>query len=100
LYDVGFKKGNLLMQNLKLIDRHGKPIAIGDIVRIVALSPEFIANFPQEDQMLIDSMVGKFFKIYGIDEFGHPWVSREWHDEAGLLQSHIIALDPEEMERV
>jgi len=88
------------MQDPKLIDRHGKPVGIGDIVRIVTLSQEFIDAFPKEDQPLIESMIGHFFKIYGIDEFGQPWVNKEWHDEAGLLQSHIIALDPEEMERV
>jgi hypothetical protein len=87
------------MQNPKLIDKNGKAIAIGDIVRIVKLSQDFIANFPQEDQLLIESMIGQFFKIYGIDEYGQPWVNKEWHDETGKLQSHSIALDPEEMER-
>lgn len=88
------------MQNPKLIDCHGKPVQIGDIVRIVSLSPEFITSFPVEDRPLIESMIGQFFKIYGIDEFGQPWVSKECHDERGLLQTHIIALDPEEMERM
>lgn len=88
------------MQDPKLCDRHGKPVAIGDIVRIVALNQEFIDNFPVEERVLVESMVGQFFKIYGIDEFGQPWVSKEWHDELGILQSHIIALDPEEMERI
>lgn len=88
------------MPEPKLIDCHGKAVSVGDIVRIVKLSQEFIDDFPKEDRPLIESMIGHFFKIYGIDEFGQPWVSKEWHDEAGLLQSHIIALDPEEMERV
>lgn len=88
------------MQDSKLIDCNGKPIVIGDIVRIVSLSQEFINNFSVEDRPLIESMIGQFFKIYGIDEFGQPWVSKECHDEKGLLQTHIIALDPEEMERV
>ena len=88
------------MQDPKLIYCHGKPVAVGDIVRIVSLNQEFIDNFPEDEQPLIESMIGKFFKIYGIDEFGQPWVSKEWHDEAGNLQTHIIALDPEEMERI
>lgn len=88
------------MQDPKLIDCHGKPVAVGDIVRIVSLNQEFIDNFPEDEQPLIESMIGQFFKIYGIDEFGQPWVSKEWHDEAGNLQTHIIALDPEEMERI
>jgi len=88
------------MPDPKLIDCQGKAVSVGDIVRIVKLSQEFIDDFPREDRPLIESMIGQFFKIYGIDEFGQPWVSKEWHDEAGLLQSHIIALDPGEMERV
>lgn len=88
------------MQDPKLTDRHGRVVAVGDIVRIVKLSAEFIDNFPEQDQLLIQSMIGQFFKIYGIDEFGQPWVSKEYHDELGHPQTHIIALDPEEMERV
>jgi len=88
------------MQDPKLTDRHGRPIAVGDIVRIVSLSQEFIENFSEQDQVLIQSMQGKLFKIYGIDEYGQPWVNKEYHDELGQPQSHIIALDPDEMEKV
>jgi hypothetical protein len=88
------------MQDPKLTDRHGKPVAVGDIVRIVKLSQDFLDNFSEQDQELILSMVGKLFKIYGVDEYGQPWVSKEWHDENGIMQTHIIALDPDEMERV
>lgn len=88
------------MQDPKLVDRHGKPVAVGDIVRIVKLSQDFIEHFTEQDQVLILSMIGQFFKIYGIDEYGQPWVSKEWHDEEGKPQTHIIALDPDEMERV
>lgn len=87
-------------QDRKLTDRHGKPLRIGDIVRIVTLSQEFIDDFPEDERPLVQSMIGQFFKIYGVDESGQPWVSKEWHDETGQLQSHIIALDPEEMERI
>ncbi len=85
--------------NPKQCDRLGRPVAIGDIVRIVALNQEFIDSFPEEEQLLITSMIGQFFKIYGIDEYGQPWVSREYHDELGQPQSHIIALDPDDMEK-
>ena len=88
------------MQDPKLTDRHGRPVAVGDIVRIVKLSQEFIDHFPEPDQILIQSMVGQLFKIYGVDEYGQPWVNKEFHDETGRPQSHIIALDPDEMERI
>ncbi|MET3108077.1 hypothetical protein AAKU67_002478 [Oxalobacteraceae bacterium GrIS 2.11] len=88
------------MQDPKLIDKNGKPVAVGDIVRIVKLSQDFLDNFSEQDQAILVSMIGQFFKIYGIDEYGQPWVSKEWHDEIGQPQTHIIALDPDEMERV
>ena len=88
------------MQDPKLCDCHGKPVVLGDIVRIVTLSQEFIAEFPMDEQALIESMIGNFFKIYGIDEFGQPWVTKEWHDDRGNPQTHVIALDPQEMDRI
>lgn len=88
------------MHDSKIVDRHGKPVVIGDIVRIVKLGQDFISNFPEDDQVLVLSMVGQFFKIYGMDEFGQPYVCKEWHDEQGHPQTHMIALDADEMERI
>lgn len=88
------------MQDPNMTDRNGQPVAVGDIIRIVSLSDEFIKSFPRAERDLIASMVGQFFKIYGCDELGQPWVSREYHDESGLLQSHIIALEPHEIEKI
>jgi hypothetical protein len=88
------------MQDPKLVDKNGQPVAVGDIIRIVKLSQDFIDNFSDEERVLIESMIGQFFKIYGIDDYGQPWVSKEWHDEKGKLQTHIIALDPDEMEKI
>ncbi len=88
------------MQDPKMTDSKGQPVAVGDIVRIVSLSKHFIKSFPVEERILIESMVGNFFKIYDVDEYGQPCVVKEWHDEHGIVQTHVIALDPEEMEKV
>jgi hypothetical protein len=88
------------MQDPQLVDKNGKPVVVGDIVRIVKLSQEFLDHFDEDDQVLILSMIGQFFKIYGIDELGQPFVCKEWHDEQGRPQTHVIALDADEMERV
>jgi len=88
------------MQDPKLTDHQGQPVSVGDIVRVLTLSKQFIKNFPIDERILIESMVGNFFKVIAIDEFGQPCVMREWHDEHGQLQTHVIALDPEEMEKV
>ena len=75
-------------------------VSAGDIVRIVQLSPDFIESFPEDEQVLFESMIGQFFKVIGLDEDGYPCVMREWHDEHGQLQTHVIALDSDEMEKV
>ncbi|MES2104422.1 MAG: hypothetical protein V4634_10410 [Pseudomonadota bacterium] len=88
------------MQDPKMTDSKGQPVAVGDIIRIVSLSKQFIKSFPEEERILIESMAGNFFKIVDVDEYGQPCVVKEWHDEHGMLQTHVIALDPEEMEKV
>ncbi|MFZ6848434.1 hypothetical protein [Undibacterium sp. RuRC25W] len=81
-------------------DCKNQPVAVGDIVRIIALNPQFIKSFPEDERILIESMIGQFFKVIDLDEDGYPCVIREWHDERGQLQTHVIGLDSEEMERV
>ncbi|AZP13523.1 hypothetical protein [Undibacterium parvum] len=88
------------MSDPKLLDSKNQVVALGDIVRVVTLSKKFIKSFPEEERILIESMIGNFFKVMAIDEEGQPCVMREWHDEHGLLQTHVIALDPEEMEKI
>lgn len=88
------------MSNPKLLDSKNQTVVVGDIVRIVTLSQEFINHFPVDERILIESMVGNFFKIVATDEYGQACVIREWHDEHGIMQTHVIALDPEEMEKI
>ncbi len=88
------------MSDPKLTDCKNQPVDLGDIVRVVTLSKKFIKSFPEEERILIESMIGNLFKIMAIDEEGQPCVMREWHDEKGIMQTHVIALDPEEMEKI
>lgn len=88
------------MSTTPVLDCKNQAVTIGDIVRVVTLSKKFINNFPEDEQILIESMIGQFFKVIALDEDGYPCVIREWHDERGILQTHVIALDSEEMEKV
>jgi hypothetical protein len=88
------------MSDPKLTDIKNQPVDLGDIVRVVTLSKKFIKSFPEDERVLIESMIGNLFKIMAIDEEGQPCVMREWHDEKGIMQTHVIALDPEEMEKI
>ena len=87
-----------MQSNVK--DRNQKIIALDDIVRVVHFSEDFIDAFPEDEQILISSMVGQFFRVVAIDEDGAPCIMREWHDEKGHPQSHVIALDGDEVEKI
>ncbi|MBC3876071.1 hypothetical protein [Undibacterium flavidum] len=88
------------MDDTIIYDCKQQVVDIGDIVRITTLSKQFIKSFPEDERILIESMIGNFLKIIAIDEEGQACVMREWHDERGQLQTHVIALDAEEMEKV
>ncbi|MBY0574311.1 MAG: hypothetical protein K2P84_11575 [Undibacterium sp.] len=88
------------MSESVIFDHRQQIVSLGDIVRIITLSAEFIQDFPEDERILIESMVGNFFKIIAIDEEGQACVMREWHDEKGQIQTHVIALDAHEMEKV
>ncbi|MFZ6689941.1 hypothetical protein ACO0K0_19565 [Undibacterium sp. SXout11W] len=88
------------MSTSPILDSKNQPVAVGDIVRVLTLNPKFIKSFPEDERILIESMIGQFFKIVDLDEDGYPCVIREWHDERGQIQTHVIGLDSEEMEKV
>lgn len=82
------------------LDCNQQPVTLGDIVRVLNLSRDFIDCFPEDEQILIESMIGKLFKVIAIDEEGQACVMREWHDERGQPQTHVIALDAHEMKKM
>jgi len=75
-------------------------LVIGDIVKVLKLSKEFIKQVPADDRILFTSMIGQFFKVVEIDEQGSPCVIREWHDENGHPQTHMIALEADEYQKI
>lgn len=83
-----------------VVDCKNQVVVIGDIVRVVNLDKKFIKSFPEDERILIESMIGQFFKVIAMDEDGYPCVMREWHDEKGIMQTHVIALDSEDMEKI
>lgn len=89
-----------IMNNTPILDCKQQTVVIGDIVRVTTLAKQFIKSFPEDERILIESMIGNFFRIIAIDEEGQACVMREWHDERGQIQTHVIALDADEMEKV
>lgn len=83
------------------LDRNGKPVQLDSLVRIVALSGDWLESLPSDEKDDVLSMIGEVFVVEEIDEYGHPWVRKSWSDETeGTCKSHSVALEPQEMELV
>jgi hypothetical protein len=83
------------------LDRNGKLVSVGSLVRVVRLSGSWFDNLPPEERARVESMIGEVFPVDEIDEYGQPWVRKSWPNEAeGTCCSHTVALEPGEMEYV
>ena len=82
-------------------DRHGRTVAVGSRVRVVAISQSLIDVLPEGEKEDVKSMVGDVLEVYEIDSHGAPWVEKGWPSESGkTYRSHSVALDSSEMELV
>jgi hypothetical protein len=81
-------------------DRNGKPVVVGERVRLLALSGSWLEDLPQEERTDVTSMIGGVSTVEEIDAYGGVWIKRIWDDGDGVSHSHSIALDPHEMEVV
>ena len=54
------------------VDCKNQTVEVGDIVRVITLAPAFIKQFPVDERILIESMVGNFFKVVAIED-GAAW---------------------------
>ena len=82
-------------------DKHGNIVKVGTAVRLLSLSGQWLEELPTEEKNDVISMIGQIFEVEEIDEYGKPWVRKSWPNEAeGKCHSHLIALEPDEMEVV
>ena len=82
-------------------DKHGNSVKVGTAVRLLSLSGKWLEELPTEERSDVISMIGQIFEVEEIDEYGKPWVCQSWPNEAeGKCHSHLIALEPDEMEVV
>lgn len=82
-------------------DKHGRTVDVGARVRVVELSPQFLASLPPEEIEDVRSMVGGVFEVYEIDEYGCAWVQKTWHyPQSGKSMSHSLSLKQHQMELV
>ncbi len=82
-------------------DKAGRIVRVGDRVRLLTLTGNWLDELPDDEIDDVRSMMGEVFEIEEIDEYGQPWIRKSWPDlEEGKCHSHSIALESHEMERV
>ena len=78
-------------------DRLGRPVTVGMNVRVLEIPESLVRDLPDEERPEVQSMLGRVFRVYEIDEYGSAWVEKVWEDDDGS-RSHSLALSPHEME--
>ena len=76
------------------IDKLGRPIEVGDWVRLVEIPPG-IAQMPIETIEVFRLALGKTFKIYEFDEWGCAWLNLS----KKVARGHSIGVEPEFLQR-
>ena len=64
------------MHEPSVVDRLGRPVAVGDRVRVLAVSPD--PGMDEDDAEMIELMVGSECEVDRIDDRGLVWVSVWW----------------------
>ena len=82
-------------------DKSGRVVEVGMRVRVLSLSPAFLATLPENEIGDVMSMIGEVLEVYEVDRYGCPWVCKGWDDSGkGDYREHSLALDSWEMEVV
>lgn len=79
------------------LDRFGRPVAIGDTVRVLAITPD--PDLDEDDLEMFLDMVGSRCEVERIDADGTAWVAVWWNGGEGTLLT-LLGLSPEQLEKV
>ena len=78
------------------LDRSGKPINIGDLVRVIGL-PELEGMTPllrAETLAIFRRLLGKYKRVRDFDELGHAELSLSIRLPDGTLSRHNVWIEP------
>ena len=78
-------------------DRHGFAVTPGDLVRILAVTPD--PGMDEDELDLILDMVGTTCEVERIDPQGLAWVSVWWNDYGSTFTTSV-GLTAEQLEKV
>ena len=77
-------------------DRLGQPVATGDRVKILAISPD--PEMDDDDLDMFNDMIGSTCEVKRIDADGAAWVAIWWNGFEGPLLTSV-GLAPGQMEK-
>lgn len=77
-------------------DRLGQPVATGDRVKILAISPD--PEMDDDDLDMFNDMIGSTCEVERIDADGAAWVAIWWNGFEGPLLTSV-GLAPGQMEK-
>jgi hypothetical protein len=80
-------------------DADGQVVVTGDTVEVLAIKDSVLARLEGEDRKRVESMKGKLFAVYEIDEWGGAWVRLSWKLSGGRRMSHALSLAPQQMRK-
>ncbi|WP_303786671.1 hypothetical protein [Azovibrio restrictus] len=82
---------------LTVPDRSGQPVAPGDHVRILDISPD--PGMDEEDLELFREMVGSICEVERVDAAGYAWVTVWWATSEGSITT-TAALETHQMQKI
>lgn len=81
-------------------DRHGNPVSIGDVVRVLEIAPEVLASLADDVRPHHEAMLFKEYEIDDLPEPGKASVSISWVEGEGLTAHGGLYLLAHEFELV
>jgi hypothetical protein len=82
------------------VDRNGSLVAVGTVVRVLAISTSVLDRLDSDERERVRSMLGQAFPVYEVDEWGGAWVEKWWQASEDSATSHSLGLAPAEIEVV
>lgn len=81
-------------------DRHGSPVAVGDVVRVLEIAPEVLESLADDERAHHEAMLHNEYEIDDLPEPGKVSVSISWTEGEGLVATGGLYLLPHEFELV
>jgi hypothetical protein len=85
---------------MTIVDCKGRPVKLGDLVRITQLPPAYLAKVEPADRVALTAMIGKVYIVDDIDDFGQAWVTEMRDNGDGTHDGTGVGLASDEMELI